>query len=215
MCSRVYREGKVDGLAQKLAREAGMTVAVSTAQSANDLNGLDPREVVDVRFFLKPEELDEASAVRKGVTNTAGNKALRYLICGMGALIAGFMPYLAGTNWTALWQHQPGPAIFWAGLMILNVYVLLGQPGMKKLNHLANRLDVERRICVSHRGIDITHGRMQQRKSWNDFSFYQETPKIFLLQTTGPSFWTLPKRAIPAGREDQLQTLLKAKLQRR
>jgi hypothetical protein len=133
----------------------------------------------------------------------------------MGALIAGFMPFLTGTNWAALWRHQPGPAIFWGGLLILNVYVLLGQPGMKKLNRLANRLDVERRICVSHRGIDITHGRQQQRKSWNDFSFYQETPTIFLLQTTGPSFWTLPKRAIPAGPEDQLQTLLKAKLQRR
>ena len=49
----------MDGLAQKLAREAGITAAVSTAQSANDLNGLDPREVVDIRFFLKPEELDE------------------------------------------------------------------------------------------------------------------------------------------------------------
>jgi hypothetical protein len=36
-----------------------------------------------------------------------------------------------------------------------------------------------------------------------------------VLQTTGPSFWTLPKRAIPAGRGDQLQTLLNAKLQRR
>ena len=205
----------MDGLAQKLAKEAGMVTTPATVQSGNDLNGLDQREVVDIRFFLKPEELDEASAVRKGTSNAAGNKPLRYLICGMGALIAGFMPYLTGTNWVALWQRQPGLAIFWAGLLILNVHVLLGQPGMKKLNYLANRLNVERRICVSHRGVDITHGQMQQRKSWNDFSFYQETPTIFLLQTTGPSFWTLPKRAIPAGRDDQLQTLLKTKLQRR
>ena len=205
----------MDGLAQKLAKEAGMVTSPATAQSANDLNGLDPREVLDIRFFLRPEELDEASAVRKGTSNAGGNEPLRYLICGMGALIAGFMPYLTGTNWAALWQRQPGPAIFWTGLLILNVYVLLGQPGMKKLNHLANRLDVERRICVSQRGVDITHGQMQQRKSWNDFSFYQETPTIFLLQTSGPSFWTVPKRAIPAGREDQLQTLLKVKLQRR
>jgi hypothetical protein len=80
---------------------------------------------------------------------------------------------------------------------------------------MANRLDVERRICISHRGIDITHGRLRQQKQWKDFSFFQETSTIILLQTNGASFWTLPKRAIPAGRGDQLQTLLNAKLRRR
>jgi hypothetical protein len=86
---------------------------------------------------------------------------------------------------------------------------------MMKLNRVANRLDVERRICVSHRGIDITHGRLRQQKQWKDFSFFQETPTIYLLQTNGASFWTLPKRAIPAGRGDQLLALLNAKLRRR
>ncbi|HTT25105.1 MAG TPA: YcxB family protein [Candidatus Sulfotelmatobacter sp.] len=205
----------MDGLAQKLAKEAGMMAAVSTAQDANDLNGLDPREVVELRFFLRPEELDEATAIRKCISNTIGNKAPRRLIFGMGAVFAGFMPYLIGTNWAAWWQRHPGTAIFWMGMLILNVYVLLEQPGMKQLNRFLNRLDVERRICVSHRGIDIRHGRLRRQNPWTDFSFYQETPTILLLQTTGPSFWTLPKRAIPAGREDQLQTLLKAKLQRR
>ena len=205
----------MDGLAQKLAKEAGMMAAVSTAQDANDLNGLDPSEVVDLRFFLRPEELDEATAIRKGTSSTTGNKALRRLIYGMGAVFAGFMPYLTGTNWAAWRQRHPGTAIFWTGMLILNVYALLEQPGMKQLNRLLNRLDVERRICVSHRGIDVTHGRVRQQKTWTDFSFYQETPTILLLQTAGPLFWTLPKRAIPAGREDQLQTLLKAKLQRR
>jgi hypothetical protein len=168
-----------------------------------------------MRFFLKPEELDEAAAIRSVSSNTAANKAIMRVICGLGAVFAGFAPYIKGATWSSWWQHRPEVAIFWAGLLVLDFYVLLGQPGIKKLNRVFNRLDVERQICLSHRGIDITHGRMQQQKSWNDFSFYQETPTIFLLQTTGPSFWTLPKRAIPAGREDQLQTLLKAKLQRR
>lgn len=49
----------MDSLAAKLAKESGMGAPVPT-QNTNDLNGLDPREVVDVRFFLKPEELEEA-----------------------------------------------------------------------------------------------------------------------------------------------------------
>ena len=55
----------MDGLAQKLAKESGLVTAPAP-QSANDYNGLDPREVVDIPFFLKPEELDEAVAIRKG-----------------------------------------------------------------------------------------------------------------------------------------------------
>lgn len=204
----------MDGLAAKLAKEAGLGAA-EIAQSANDLNGLDPREVVELRFFLKPEELDEAAAIRKVASNAAKNKVLTRVICALGAVYAAFVPYLHGSTWSLWWQHYPVSAIFWTGLLIVDVYVLLGQPGMKTLNRHFNRLDVERRICVSHRGVDVTHGSLRQQKSWKDFSFYQETPTIYLLQTTGPSFWTLPKRAIPAGRGDQLATLLSAKLQRR
>lgn len=205
----------MDSLAQKLANESGLATAVAPARAVNDLNGLDPREVVDLRFFLKPEELDEAAAVRKVTSNTTTNKTVTRLICGLGGLYAGFRPYIKGMTWSWWWQHRPAAAIFWGALLVLDVYVLLGQPGMKRLNRFFNRLDVERRICISHRGIDITHGSMRQQKMWKDFSFYQETPTIFLLQTTGASFWTLPKRAIPAGRGDQLQTLLNAKLPRR
>jgi YcxB-like protein len=137
------------------------------------------------------------------------------VICALGAVYAAFVPYVRGANWATWWQYHLVSAIFWTGLLILDVYVLLGQPGMKTLNRFFNRLDVERRICVSHRGVDITHGQLRQQKNWKEFSFYQETPTIFLLQTNSALFWTLPKRAIPAGRGDQLETLLRAKLQRR
>ena len=105
--------------------------------------------------------------------------------------------------------------MFWGGLLLMDIYIVLGQPGIMKLNRMANRLDVERRLCISHRGIDITHGKQRLQKQWKDFSFFQETPTIFLLQTTAASFWTLPKRAIPTGRGDQLLALLNAKLRRR
>ena len=200
----------MDTLAQQLADQAKL---VPSVQVRNDLNGLDPREVVDVRFFLKPEELDEATAIRNVASNR--KKTTMRAICGFGAIYAVLVPYMHGTSWSSWWQHRPEAAIFWGALLTIDLYVLLGQPGMAKLNRLANRLDVERRICVSHRGIDITHGRLRQQKSWKDFAFYQETPNIYLLHTTGASFWTLPKRAIPAGRGDQLQTLLTAKLPRR
>jgi len=204
----------VDRLAQQLANESGMG-PVATVPSANDLNGLDPKEVVDVRFFLKPEELDEASAIRKVTSNQKSKKTLMRVICGLGAVYIGLMPYIKGATWSMWWQHRPEAAIFWGGLLILDIYVALGQPGMMKLSRLMNRLDVERRICVSPQGVDITHGSLRQQKSWEDFSFYQESPTIFLLQTTGPSFWTLPKRAIPAGRGDQLVALLREKLPQR
>jgi hypothetical protein len=204
----------MDGLAAKLAKESGMGTLVPN-QSPNDLNGLDPREVVDVRFFLKPEELDEAAAIRSVKSNQKSHKALVRTVCGLGAVYAAFIPYLKAATWSIWWHHRPEAFIFWGALLLLDIYIVLGQPGMMTLNRMANRLDVERRICISHRGIDITHGRLRQQKQWKDFSFFQETPTIILLQTNGASFWTLPKRAIPAGRGDQLQTLLNAKLRRR
>lgn len=203
----------MDRLAQQLANQAGMGAAA--AAPARDGNGLDPREVVDLRFFLKPEELDEATAIRKVSSNEPAKKALMRTICGVGAVYAALVPYIKGASWSQWWEHRPEAAFFWGGLLILDLYVVLGQPGLKKLNYVANRLNVERRICVSHRGIDITHGKLRQQKSWSDFSFYQETPTIFLLHTTGASFWTLPKRAIPAGRAEQLIALLRAKLRQR
>jgi hypothetical protein len=204
----------MDGLAAKLAKESGMGTPVPN-QSPNDLNGLDPREVVDVRFFLKPEELDEAATIRNVKSNQKSHKALMRTVCGLGAVYAAFIPYLKAATWSIWWHHRPEAFIFWGALLLLDIYIVLGQPGMMTLNRMANRLDVERRICISHRGIDIIHGRLRQQKQWKDFSFFQETPTIILLQTNGASFWTLPKRAIPAGRGDQLQTLLSAKLRRR
>ena len=204
----------MDSLAAKLAKESGMAAPAPT-QNANDLNGLDPREVVDVRFFLKSEELDEAASIRNVTSNQKSHKALMRTICGLGGVYAAIMPYMKGASWSIWWHHRPDAFMFWGALLILDIYIVLGQPGIRKLNRKANRLDVERRLCISHRGIDITHGSLRQQKQWKDFSFFQETPTIFLLQTTGASFWTLPKRAIPAGRGDQLQALLRAKLQRR
>jgi len=204
----------MDGLATKLAKESGLA-SPAAPQGANEYNGLDPREVVDIRFFLKPEELDEATAVRKVKSNEQSHKVLMRTICGVGAVYCAFVPYLHGATWPMYWNNRPGSALFWGFLMIGDIYVALGQPGMAKLNRAANRLNVERRICVSHRGIDVTHGRLRQQKQWSDFSFFQETPTIYLLQTNSAMFWTIPKRAIPAGRGDQLETLLKAKLQRR
>jgi YcxB-like protein len=209
-----FPEGQMDGLAAKLAKESGMGAPVPT-QNPNDLNGLDPREVVDVRFFLKPEELDEAAAIRNVKSNQKSHKALTRTICGLGGVYAAFMPYMKGATWSIWWHHRPDAFIFWGALLILDIYIVSGQPGIMRLNRMANRLDVERRICISHRGIDITHGRLRLQKQWTDFSFFQETPTIILLQTNGASFWTLPKRAIPPGRGDQLQTLLNAKLRRR
>lgn len=204
----------MDSLAAKLAKESGMGAPVPT-QNANDLNGLDPREVVDVRFFLKPEELDEAASLRKVKSNQKSHKALMRAICGLGGVYAACVPYVKGASWSIWWHHRPDAFIFWGALLILDIYIVLGQPGIMKLNRMANRLDVERRICISHHGIDITHGQLRQQKQWKDFSFFQETPTIYLLQTNGASFWTLPKRAIPAGRGDQLLALLNAKLRRR
>ncbi len=204
----------MDGLAAKLAKESGMGAPVPI-QNPNDLNGLDPREVVDVRFFLKSEELDEAAAIRNVKSNQKSHKALMRTICGLGAVYAAFIPYLKGATWSIWWHHRADAFIFWGALLLLDIYIVVGQPGIMKLNRVANRLDVERRMCVSHRGIDITHGRLRLQKQWKDFSFFQETPTIILLQTNGASLWTLPKRAIPAGRGDQLQTLLNAKLRRR
>jgi hypothetical protein len=204
----------MDGLAAKLAKESGMGAPIPTA-NPNDLNGLDPREVVDVRFFLKPEELDEAASIRNVTSNRKSHKDLMRTICGLGGVYAAFMPYMKGASWSIWWHHRPDALIFWGALLLLSIYNVLGQPGIMRLNRMANRLDVERRICISHRGIDITHGRLRQQKQWTEFSFFQETPTIFLLQTNGTSFWTLPKRAIPTGREDQVLALLNAKLRRR
>lgn len=141
------------------------------AQDENDYKGLDPREVVDVRFFLRPEELEEAASVRKVASNQKSSKALMRAICGLGALYIAFVPQLKGASWAIWWHREPVRAFYWSALFVLDVWIVLGQFGVQKLNALANRLDKERRICVSHRRVDITLATLSSRRAGRIFHF--------------------------------------------
>ena len=128
----------MDGLAAKLAKESGLRESATPATS--DLNGLDPREVVDIRFFLEPQELDEAVAIRKVASNTKSKKILGRVICGIGTVYFGLFPYMRGTDWSAFWNYHPASAFFFgrAGRVgFLRGHRTAGNDGIESQDELA------------------------------------------------------------------------------
>jgi|HubBroStandDraft_1064217.scaffolds.fasta_scaffold00106_51 hypothetical protein len=137
---------------------------------------------VELRFFLTPEELDEAARVRKVGSNLQNNRLVMRLVCGVGAFYLLYLPHKFGGSWSSWLHNYPVLAVLLGALIALDAWIAMGQFGVARLNRVANRLDLERRIALSDQGVDVSHGRTSHQKKWQDFSFFQETPTVFLLQ---------------------------------
>jgi Protein of unknown function (DUF2569) len=168
---------------------------------------------VELRFFLTAEEFDEGISTLRSPANNPTAKIVMRLVCGFGAYFLWRIPSTHGQTWGGFSQERPVFAI-WLGLLLaFDVLIALGLLQSPKINRLANRLDWERRICFSDRGVDVNWGaRMNFHYRWQDLLFFQETPTLFILKAGGTQFWTMPKRAIPAGFGDKLRMMLSARL---
>ena len=183
----------------------GLTTPVMTTQSQTG--------ALELRFFLTAEEFDEGISKLRTTANTPTAKIVMRLVCGLGAYFLWRIPGTHGQTWGEFFQAQPVFAIWLAVVLAFDVLIVLGVLQSPKVNRLANRLDWERRICFSDRGVDINWGaKMNFHYRWQDLLFFQETPTLFILKAGGTQFWTMPKRAIPAGFGDKLRTMLSARL---
>jgi hypothetical protein len=168
---------------------------------------------VELRFFLTAEEFDEGISTLRSSANNPTAKIVMRLVCGLGAYFLWRIPITHGLTWAEFFQGQPVFAIWLAILLVFDGLFVLGVLQSPKINRLANRLDWERRICFSDRGVDVNWGaRMNYHYRWQDLLFFQETPTLFILKAGGTQFWTMPKRAIPAGFGDKLRMMLSARL---
>lgn len=193
------------GITDRSLRTPGLTTPGMTTPSQT--------APVELRFFLTAEEFDEGISTLRTKATSPTAKIVMRLVCGFGAYFLWRIPSTHGQTWGGFFQEQPVFAI-WLGLLLaFDVLIALGVLQNPKINRLANRLDWERRICFSDRGVDVNWGaRMNYHYRWQDLLFFQETPTLFILKAGGTQFWTMPKRAIPVGFGDKLRMMLSARL---
>jgi len=179
---------------------------------ATDIQQTVLAEPFTFQFFLTVDELNEAAGLRKTFLNSRDGKILGRIVCGLGVPYFLLKPYFMGTNWTDLLHADPVRAFFLLSVAALDLWVVTGQIGVRWLNARMNKLDLVRQIVLSDAAVHVTHGAQQFHRKWNEFRWVQETPNLFVLQTLGRQFWTLPKRVIPNSRRAELELFLKSKL---
>lgn len=154
---------------------------------------------IDFSFFLTPEEFDEGVKTLHTVTLKPAKKTAMRIANGVLALVLLYFPRLHGQTWMELYQSSPGFTMFLGALLLVDLWNALGQPGVGMLNRMVNRLDWERHVYLNDEGVAVEWGSRKFRYRWQDLSFFQETPQLFILKAGGTQFWTMPKRAMPAG----------------
>jgi len=176
----------------------------------------DQGDSVECNFFLTQEELIEPSAAsHRGFLqrwlNTKYGKIAGRVLCGLEALLLLWLPGHFGKSWVEEFRAEPGATAFLMGLVLLSLFVAAGAPGLKALN----RLDLQRRIRISGRDVEIIRGARTAVWKWKRFVSYQETQNLFILRTQiVVRVWTIPKRSLQPGDQEKLRSILDRKLPR-
>jgi hypothetical protein len=174
-----------------------------------------PREPQAYDFFLTEKEFEEAIIVKKSWIANRFFRVAGRVVCGCGAVFLLGLAWWQGATWPHLFSTDPVTA---AGLVLLAVFdlcIALGLHQAKALNRLINRFDQEREITVDEDNVRITRGPKTWTKKWEDFVGFYESPSMFVLQTRGAQFWTIPRRAFEPGVEAIFCRLLESKLRRK
>jgi len=174
----------------------------------------EPTVSLDLRFYLTESELREAACLLHPVIANRFVKPLVRVFNGCAAIIILMVPSRFGWTWQDLLRHSPHHAVL-LGVVALGCAWTATGVGMKSLDHHLNRLDLERHIVLSDQGVTVTLGERRSYSPWNDFVFFRETPTIFVLQTTGTRFWTIPRRVLSPADVGRFRELLCKKLPRR
>src|SRR5215472_10142952 len=111
----------------------------------------------DLRFFLIEDELQQAHALLHPVVGTSGSMRNR-LIAAACAVICLIAPLLHGWSWPEFIHDAPLKAL---NVGLATLFCAWGATGigMRSLNDRLNRLDLDRHIVVSDRGVTIDWNR--------------------------------------------------------
>ncbi len=172
-------------------------------------------ENFDLRFFLSADEFQEGVAVKRGAAGLGKSSKHAYrVLSGIGAAVLLVWPYFTSDSWPGLLRKDPnsGTLLLLAALL---AWIAAGAPGFEALNLKANRLDLERQIMCTTEGVDITHGANKLRLPWSQCKSFQETERVFVLNTSEAQFWTIPKRILTPDRQSAFRSLLASNLRKK
>lgn len=124
-------------------------------------------------------------------------------------------PSWLGDSWPHFFKTDPVSAVVLCCMGVLWLDVALGMPGVELLNRRLNRFDLQREITIAPSGVTIARGRKIWNKRWTDFACYYETAALYVLQTRGMEFWTIPKRAFEPGIQEIFHEVLESNLPRK
>jgi len=173
-----------------------------------------PKIRFDLRFFLTEAEWLEATHVLHPISSKPAARILGRLINAVLAVALLLLPHTLGRSWTEIFRFSPLGTIPPLLMFCLCAWNASGI-GMKAINHRLNRLDLERHIVLTDRGADVTQGEYVRNYQWNDFTYFRETPALFVLRTSGTKFWTIPRRVLNSADAESFRQFLCQKLPRR
>jgi hypothetical protein len=169
----------------------------------------------DLRFYLTESEWEEATNLLHPIIGNTYSRPWVRLLSGVGAAWIIMMPtLLGGQSWHEMLLYQPMRAAF-LGLMALACALGTTRFAMKFLDHRLNRLDLDRHVMVSERGVMIAWNGRVFNYEWKDFVYFRESASVVILRNPGARFWTIPVRALPPGSETRFREFLRSKLSRR
>ena len=198
---------------------AGRRVSEMNTPKSDNNSILDPHsqtQTASVRFFLTEPEYNEAVIARGSLWRTnrlyriAGRVICDFVICFF--IVA---PSWVGDSWSHLLKTDPVLTIGLCGFAALWLYCALGMPWIEPLNRRFNRFDLEREITIAPDGVRIARGEKAWKKKWSEFACYYETAVLYVLQTRGFEFWTIPKRAFETGIDRSFHEILDSNLRRK
>jgi len=184
----------------------------SPTLDASHRDSLSSGESFELRFFLTEAELQQGHALLHPITGTSRSLRAR-LICAACAVICLGGPILYGWSWPEFIQDAPVGALN-VGLAALFCSWCASGIGFGSLNNRLNRLDLERHVVLSDRGVTIDWNEKTFNYQWKDFVFFRENESIVVLRNPGVRCWTIPLRTVPAGRRALFLDLLHRNLAR-
>ena len=190
---------------------------MNTTSDSNSTPDLDRQaQTASVRFFLTQPEYSDAVVARGSLYRTSRlYRMAGRVVCGFGAYFFIVAPSWLGGSWSHLLKTAPLSAVSLSCFAALDLYVALGMPWIEPLNRRLNRFDLEREITIAPDGVRIVRGERVWKKKWSEFACYYETAMLYILQTRGLTFWTIPKRAFETGIERTFHEILGSNLRRK
>jgi len=172
-------------------------------------------EIFNFNFNLAPEEFDEAVEYRGSLFSGTKGKKIQRMGGGIAAICMLLFPNIINTSWTELIKNDPVSVFMVLTMLILSIWTATGSKGIEKLNRKVNRLDVERYIRCTADGVNAVHGATKENFYWSQCLSFQETPNLFILNTTATQFWTIPKRLLSPEQLPMFRALLMRKLKKK